>query len=288
MAFTAQDVKDATQSLLDAEAGQFYLDDPDWLPAINMAYQRSMTACRWALANTTGPEEQLAELKVDLLFRANGLGVVDIGNARDANNPVTVNSLKPWSILAVYAEPTRAPLLATAPPTPLPVPANGSLSYYWDGGNTRPIGSAYPVKRMTAEQLAVLATNQYMSGNETLALNSAGQPGHMRSYAYVIAGDQQSINDNTPGQSGALSIILRPLVLSVNAWFWISYLKEPNTLTSMTGTNTGTILFPKSFLRTIADWTLYYISVKQGQAGPGSANTTAQQDAMQLFGMTTS
>lgn len=281
MAFTAQDVKDNAQSLVDAEGGQYYLDQQDWIPAINMAYQRALTACRWELANRSGAEEQLSELKVDLLFRSNGIGVVDLGHAKSATNPATENPFKPWSIVAVYAEPTRAPLLSTAPPTPLPIPANGSLSYYWDGGNTRPVGSAYPVQRMTAEQLAVATTNQYMSGNETLALNSQGQPGHMRSYAYAIAGDQQSINDNIPGDSPNLSIIIKPFALSSNQWFWISYLKEPNTITAMTGSNTGTILFPKSFLRTIADWTLYYLSIKQGDGT--TLNSTAQQDAMALF-----
>lgn len=287
MAFTAQDVKDNAQSLIDAEGSQRYLDDQDWLPAINMAYQRAMTACNWSLANRKGSEEQLAELKIDLLFRTNGIGVVDIGHSKSATNPAQENPFQPWSILAVYAEPERKPLSVTVPVAPYPAPANGSLSYYWDGGGTRPAGSAYPVQRMTAEQLAVANTNQYMSGNEVLALKSDGTPGYMRSYAYAIAGDQQSINDNIPGQTPSLSIILKPFALSVNEWFWITYLREPNTLTAMTGTNTGTILFPKSFLRTMADWTLYYLSIKAGDGGPGNLNTTAQQDAMTLFQFST-
>ena len=287
MAFTAQDVKDNAQSSVDSEGGQFYLDAQDWLPAINMAYQRGITAYRWALANRSVPEEYLSELKVDLLFRTNGIGVIDIGHSKNATNPAQENPFQPWSILAVYAEPVRQPLLSTAPPTPLPVPTNGSLSYYWDGGNTRPTDSSYPVQRMTAEQLAVARTNSSMSGNEVYARKADGTPGHMRSYAYAIAGDQQSINDNLPGQSASLSIILKPFTLCSNEWFWIAYLKEPGQLTAMTGTNTGTILFPRAALRVIADWTLYYLSIKQGDATPGSLRTTAQQDATELFGMTT-
>jgi len=281
MAFTAQDVKDTAQPSVDSEGGQYYLDQQDWLPAISSATQRAMTACRWSLANKSGSEEQLSELKVDLLFRTNGIGVIDIGHAKNATNPAQENPFQPWSILAVYAEPVRQPLLVTAPPTPLPVPANGSLSYYWDGGNTRPTSSDYPVQRVTAEQLAVLSTNQYMSGNEVLARKTDGTPGHMRSYAYAYAGDQQSINDNIPGQSPNLSIILKPFTLSVNEWFWIAYLKEPEAVTDMT----SVILFPKSFLRTLADWTLYYLSIKQGDGT--TLNTTAQQDAATLFGMST-
>jgi hypothetical protein len=139
------------------------------------------------------------------------------------------------------------------------------------------------VQRVTAEQLAVLSTNQYMSGNEVLARKTDGTPGFMRSYAYAYAGDQQSINDNIPGQSPNLSIILKPFTLSVNEWFWIAYLKEPEAVTDMT----SVILFPKSFLRTLADWTLYYLSIKQGEAGVGSLQATVQQDAQALFGMTT-
>lgn len=281
--FTADDVKQMAQPSVDSEGGQFYLDQQDWIPAIGSATQRAMTACRWSMANRSGSEEQLSELKVDLLFRTNGLGVIDIGHAKNATNPAQENPFQPWSILAVYAEPVRQPLLVTAPPTPLPVPANGSLSYYWDGGNTRPVRSDYPVLRMTAEQLAVASTNQYMSGNEVLALKRDGTPGFMRSYAYAYAGDQQSINDNIPGQSPNLSIILKPFALSVNEWFWIAYLKEPEAVTAMT----DVILFPKSFLRTIADWTLYYLSIKAGDGGPGNLNTTAQQDAAALFGMST-
>ncbi len=285
MPITAQQVYDAAAPFVDAQGGQFYLPDQNWLPSINAAYQRALTAYRWQLANSSLSEEQLAELKEDLLFRTNGIGVIDINLSRLATNPATVNALKCWSVLAVYAEPERSVLYPGTPPSVLPAPANTSLSYYWDGGNTRPHGSRFPVKRMTAEELAVAATNRYMAGNEVLALDRAGNPSKMRSYAYAIAGEQQSINDSAPGDQPSISIILKPFALAVNQWFWVSYLRNPNVLTAFTGTNTGTLSLPISMLRTIADWTLQYLSIPQGDGT--TLNSTAQQDAAQLFQMNT-
>lgn len=138
---------------------------------------------------------------------------------------------------------------------------------------------------MTAEELAVAATNRYMAGNEVLALDRAGNPSKMRSYAYAIAGEQQSINDSAPGDQPSISIILKPFALAVNQWFWVSYLRNPNVLTAFTGTNTGTLSLPISMLRTIADWTLQYLSIPQGDGT--TLNSTAQQDAAQLFQMNT-
>lgn len=285
MPITAQQVYDNAKAFVDAEGGQQYLPDQDWLPAINAAYQRAITACNWRLANNKGAEEQLAELQIDLLFRTNGIGVIDIDLARSATNPATVNSLKCWSIIAAYAEPQVAALSPGFPVPAFPAPANGSLTYYWDGASSRPQGSKFPVQRMTKEQLAVANTNRYMAGSEALALDSAGNPSKMRSYAYYIAGDQQSINDNTPGDSPSISLLVKPFALSVNKWFWVSYLRNPNTLTAFTGTNTGTLSLPVSMLRTIADWTLQYLSIKQGDQT--TLNSSAREDASTLFQMST-
>lgn len=285
MAFTAQDVVTAAQQQVDAEASQRYLPDQDWLPAINAAYRRAIAACNFALANRKGSEEQLSELKVDLLFRTNGVGAIDIAKSRLATNALTVNGFKPWSIIAVYAEPQRYSLLPQVPLVAWPIPPNGSLSYYWTGDSSRPSLSNYPVQRVTAEELSVLANNQYMSGNETLALDRTGAPGKMRSYAYAIAGDQHSINDNVPGDTNDLTLLLRPIALSRNTWFWVTYLRAPEPLTTLTGLNTGTIHFPPSMLQMIVEWTLQYLSVPQGDGT--SLYGTADKDAAQLFQLST-
>lgn len=271
----------AASAQVDAEASQRYLPDQDWLPAINAAYRRSIAACNFALANRKGSEEQLSELKMDLLFRTNGVGAIDMGKSRLATNPTTTLGIKTWSILAVYAEPQRYALLPQAPLTAWPIPPNGSLSYYWDGGSSRPSLSDFPVRRVTAEELSVLAKNIYMEGNETLALDSNNNPGKMRSYAYAIAGDQHSINDATPGDTNDMVLLMRPMALVRNAWFWVSFLRAPDPLTAMTGTNTGTIHFPPSFLQTMAEWTLQYLVTKQGDGT--TVYATSDKDAAQLF-----
>lgn len=282
MPITAQQVYDSARPMVDAEGSQRYLPDQDWLPSINAAYQRALTAYRWQLANKSLSEEALAELLVDLLFRTNGIGVIDLNLSRSATNPATVNSLKCWSVIAVYAEPQIAGLLPSVPPPAFPEPANGSLSYYWDGGSSRPRESKFPVQRMTREQLAVASTNRYMAGSEALALDSSGSPSKMRTYGYYIAGDQQSINDNLPGDQPSISLLMKPSALSVNKWFWVSYLRTPNALTAFTGTNTGTLSLPVSMLRIIADWTLEYLAMKQDGV---PLKTTAQEDAAILFQM---
>jgi len=285
MPITAQQVYDSAKAMVDAEGSQRYLLDQDWLPAINAAYQRAITACNWRLANNKGAEEQLSELQVDLMFRTNGIGAIDIDYARSATSPTTLNTLKCWSVIAVYAEPQVASLVPSVPVPAYPQPANNSLSYYWDGSLARPQGSKFPVQRMTKEQLGVANPNRYMAGSEALALTSTGVPSKMRTYAYYIAGNQQSINDSLPGDSPSISLLLKPFALSVNAWFWISYLRNPNELTAFTGTNTGTLSLPVSMLRTIADWTLQYLSIKQGDQT--TLNSTAREDASTLFQMST-
>jgi len=281
MAFTAQEVVDAASGQVDAEASQRYLPEQDWLPAINATYRRAVTACNFALANNKGSEEQTAELKVDLLFRTNGVGAIDIGGARNAEVPAQGNTIKPWSVLAVYAEPERFALVPQVPVQPLPEPPNSSLTYYYAGGSSRPASSKFPVQRITAEQLAVVANNIMLPGNERLALDGNNNPGKMRSYAYAIAGDQHSINDSNPGDMPGLTLLMRPIALSRVKWFWVSYLRAPETLTAMTGPNTGTVHLPLSMLQTFAEWTLQYLSVKQGDGT--TLYGVADRDAAQLF-----
>lgn len=285
MAFTAEELVIASAGQVDAEASQRYLPEQDWLPAINAAYRRALAACNFALANRKGSEEQLSELKHDLLFRTNGVGAIDLGASRLATSPPTPFPYKVWSVLAVYAEPQRVALLPQSPLSPWPSPPNGSLSYYWTGDSSRPALSNFPVHRHTVEELAVLANNRFLSGNEILALDSQGNPGKMRSYAYAIAGDEHSINDSLPGDTPGTTILLRPLALSRNAWFWVSFLRDPGALSAMTGTNTGTILFPRSFMQPMAAWTLQYLSIKQGDGT--TLYGTQEKDAAELFQLST-
>ena len=261
--FTAQELKALAAPSVDAEGGQFYLDDQDWIPNINSAIQRAVTACNVALASKKGSEEQLIELKEDRVFQSNQYGGIAINDcAPDIGH-------KLWSVMAVYAEPI------TVPQT-VPVALDPARTYWM---NVAPVGSKYPVQRMTAEQLAVAQDNMLMSGNEVLALKADGTPGNMRTYAYYLMGKRLVPDGALVATDG--EIFIKPFALSSVKPFWVSYLRVPSAITTMA----DTVDFPRSMMRTLADWTLQYMSIKQGDAT--TLNSTSQQDAMQLFQMST-
>ena len=243
------------RAMIDDEGSQRYLQNQDKIPAFNSAISRALTAGNWALANRKGSEEALIELKEDRVFQSNFFGGIALNNAVPALGHTV------WSILAIYAEPITVPVVTTILGTPAQTVLVGAV----------PTGSAFPVRRMTAEQIAVARTNMYMDGNEVLAA------GPMRTYAYYSMGtrsDNQNIIQATQGE-----LFITPASLASRKQFWVSYLRTPQTITSPA----DVIDFPQSMKRTLADWACQYISTKQGEAGAGSLYSIAEKDAAQLF-----
>ncbi len=245
---------------IDAEWSERYLPEQDYIPNINSAISKAMTAIGWAMANRDGSEEALRDSTFTRIFQTNSQGGVAI------SDPTLVAALGHgiWNVLAVYAEP-----LTVEPPTLPPIPANVSKwrdDLSWSGSGSR-------VERITLEEVPMIRNNRFMLGNEVLAANTK-----RRSYSYYIVG-----NASTSGYaSGGGEVRVLPQSITGAQLVAISYIAEPLEL-NVNNYLTAQIPLPQSFRRTLADWALGYMAIKQGDGTV--LKTTVEQDAAQLFQM---
>lgn len=260
---TYSELKAVMQANLDAEGSERYLDVQDYIPAINSAVSRAMTAISFMMAQRDNTEEAVRDLTYVRMFQTNSQGGVAI------SDPALLASLGHgiWNVLAVYAEPI------TVEPNPAILPLNPNQSVYRDDLSWS--GSGQPVERVTLEEVPVLRTNRFMSGNETLA----DKP-KRRTYAYYIVGNGSSNSYS----SGTGEIRVLPQSQVNQKLVAIAYLANPIELDA-NNYLTAQIQFPQSMKRTLADWALQYIAWKQGDGTNLQMN--AQKDAMELFQMTT-
>lgn len=258
---TYSELKAVMQANLDAEGSERYLDVPDYVPAINSAVSRAMTAIGWAMANRDGSEEALRDLTYTRIFQTNSEGGVAI------SDPALLADLGHgiWNVLAVYARPETVEFQIITPVAPSASLYRNDLS--WSG-------SGSPVERVTLEEVPVLRDNAFLSGNEVLA----DKPKRV-TFAYYIVGNASS---NSYG-SGPGEIRVLPKSVTKKSLVAISYLANPTELTP-TNYTTAQIEFPQSMKRTLADWALQYIAWKQGDGTNLQMN--AQKDAQELFQLT--
>ncbi len=249
---TGTDIWNTMQARLDAEGSERYLPDQDIIPAINSAIQRAMTAVGWALANRKGSEEQLSELTNIKIFQTNSEGGVNL------DDPSLGHGI--WNVLGVYAR----PFTVEQNPPILPLPANQSQyrdSLSWSG-------SGDPVERVTLEEVPKIRTNIFRNGNEIMASN----PNRV-TFSYYIPGDASS----TSYSSGGRELRILPKSVASTSLVAIAYLKTPSEVSDLT----DQVEFPRSFLLALADWSLQYISYKQGDTA--TLHVLASKDAAELF-----
>jgi hypothetical protein len=260
---TYQELESTMAANLDAEGSDRYLPEQDYVPAINSAVSRAMTAIGYVMANRDGSEEAIRELTYTRIFQTNSEGGVAI------SDPALVSDLGHgiWNVLAVYARPEVIPSTAT------PSAQQDQVSLYRD--DVAFSGSGDPVERVTLEEIAVLRNNAFMSGNEVLASN----PKRV-TFSYYIVGNAGS----TGYDSGIGEVRVLPKSVTSKSFVGISYLANPVELTPANYT-TVQIPFPQSMKRTLADWALQYIAWKQGDGTNLQVN--AQRDAQELFQLAT-
>jgi len=258
---TYAELKEVMAANLDAEGSERYLDVQDYVPAINSAISRAMTAIGWSIANRKGSEEALRDLTYVRIFQTNSEGGVSIGDT--ATLLLLGHSI--WNVLGVYAQPetVQQQTLIAAP--------NYKSLYRKDLAWS---GSGSPVERVTLEEVPVLRNNAFLSGNEVLASN----PKRV-TFAYYIVGDASS--DGYPSSTGEIRVL--PKSVTSKSLVAISYLAQPTELNANNYAN-AQIEFPQSMKRTLADWALQYISWKQGDGTNLQAN--AMRDAQELFQLT--
>jgi hypothetical protein len=246
---------------IDAEWSERYLPEQDYIPAINSAVSKAMTAIGWAMANRDGSEEALRDSTFTRIFQTNSQGGVAI------SDPTLVAALGHgmWNVLAVYAEPFTVEQQSIQPQPPYTSVWRDDLA--WSGTGSR-------VERVTLEEVPLIRNNGFTLGNEVWAANPK-----RRSYSYYIVGNAATAG--YPSGGGELRVL--PQSITSSALIGISYIAEPIELTPANYL-TAQLPLPQSFKRTLADWALGYIAIKQGDQTV--LKTTIEQDASMLFQMT--
>jgi hypothetical protein len=226
------------------------------IASINAAVERATSALGWAMANNKGSEEALRELTNLRIFQTNSQGGINL------NDPTLGHTI--WNVLGVYARPE----LVTAG-TISSVPNNVSL-YRPDLAFS---GTGSPVERITLEEVPVVRNSIVRNGNEVFA----GNPKRV-TFAYYIIGNASS----SGYVSGSSELRVLPNSQTGRTFIAMSYIQQP---TRMVDEN-SVVEFPQFMLRTLAEWTLSYLVIPQGDGT--TMYSTAEKDAAQLLGFTIS
>jgi hypothetical protein len=152
------------------------------------------------------------------------------------------------NVLAVYPQPLTEQTQTITPNTASLVRSDLTFA-----------GPTTPCQRVTHEMVPMIRNNSSMRGNEVLAANDS-----RRSWAYYL-------------NAGVVNLLPKSQAASIIAA--VAYIQKFENMTS----TTSTVNLPPFMADILADWALYYISVKQDTQGQGVGNFAAQ-DAAQLFG----
>lgn len=226
------------------------------IASINAAVERATSALGWAMANNKGPEEALRELTLLRVFQTNSQGGINL------NDPTLGHTI--WNVLGVYARPelVTGGVIDATPPNQSKYRPDLSFS-----------GTGSPVERVTLEEIPIIRNSIVRNGNEVFASN----PKRV-TFAYYIIGDASS----SGYASGSSELRVIPKSQTGRTFIAMSYLKQP---TRMVDEN-SVVEFPQFMLRPLAEWTLSYLVVAQGDGT--TMYSTAEKDAAQLFGFTAS
>ena len=230
---SAQELRNALASALDAEGSEHYTDTLDYIPAMNVATKWLTSVINAALGQNKIGEEFFRDISYAGVFMTNN------------NSRVSLNVFpsEVWSILAIYIDPE------TEVDSSLPVPAtpDPKQSYYLS--NLIHVFASVDCKRLTVEQWANNVLNPFEHGYDGDQICD-----NLKFYAYL-----NPINYSIAGASTKMQQLeIRPK--SPNEMVTIFWAKKPNTIVSLT----DTIDFPSSVFDLLFNKALNYISYKQG------------------------
>jgi hypothetical protein len=232
---------------LDAEGSDHYLDDLDYIPAINAALKWLTMVINSAYGQDKLGEEIFRELSYSGVFTTDD-------NSRISFN-VFPNNV--WTIQAIMIDPTLESL-GNAPVL------DPKRSYY--RVDLLHLESEIESKRLSIEQWAKTKNNPFEYGYDGDQLCNG-----LKRYAYL-----NPVTYRTDGNINHLKEIqIRPKL--VNKEVTIFWTKQPTVITNIT----EDIDFPESVFQLIFDKALQYISYKQGDAT--NLFTVTQQDISLLL-----
>lgn len=248
--FTALELRNQLAFALDAEGSEHYLDNVDYIPAINAAMKWLTSVVNAAYGQGKIGEEFFRELSYSGVFQTS------------VNSRISFNTFpsEVWTILAVYPHPD------VQVDTDLPIPNTPDIykSYYLS--NLIHLDSDYSCKRLNIEEWAVNKVNPFEAGFDAEYVCP-----DLRRYAYLSPVNYNGMATGTMSQE----LEIRPKLSNKKVTiFWV---KKPDVITNIN----DTIGFPNSVFQLLFNKSLFYISFKQGDGT--TINSVSNADIQQLL-----
>lgn len=246
----AQDLRNQMAFALDAENSDHYLDDLDYIPAINASVKWLTNVVNAAYGQDKLGEEFFRDLAYSGVFQTTNTSRVSLN----------VFPSEVWTILGVYANP-KTSVIAGYPPVVTP---DVNTSYFLS--NLRHLSSYDSCKRLSVEEWATNASNPFEAGYDGDQICDA-----LKLYAYMAPFNYQGVNSGV----NSAELEIRPAI--VNGKVTVFWAKKPSVITSLS----QNIEFPSSVFQVLFDKALSYIAYKQGDQTSIYGVTT--QDIQQLL-----
>jgi len=250
MPILASNIISLVESALDAEGSDYYTDQQDYIPAINLGQKFLVSLINSHLGGKKFAEEYYRELIKSRVFQTSQYSRID----------VTPINEKVWTMLSVTVEPTLN--------TPF-IPSNviGGLSV------PRPdlfmVSGGKACQRLTVEEWAINIDNPFEAGYN-LEPNSIN-----KDYAYLTHLDYNFIPPFSPALASPNEINIRPFIPQLPVV--IVFVKIPSTITAAT----DNLDFPESFTDIMVQATLRQIAFKQGDRT--TISTLSNQDMIMML-----
>jgi hypothetical protein len=228
-----QELRNQLAFALDAEGSDHYIDELDYIPAINASVKWLTNVINSAVGEDKMSEEFFRDLTFSGVFRTDDCSRVSLN----------VFPSDVWSILAVYVNPKTRDIDGQTPP----VTSDDTISYFLN--NLFHKSSDISCKRLSIEEWATSKPNPFEDGYDGDSICD-----ELKRYAYL-----NPINyKNTNTGNSAKSLEIRPDIINDNVTiFWV---KKPSVVTAIT----DEIEFPDSVFQLLFNKALNYISYKQG------------------------
>jgi len=247
---SAQELRNQMAFALDAENSDHYLDQLDYIPAINAAIKWLTNVVNAAYGQDKLGEEFFRDLAYSGVFKTTNTSRVSLN----------VFPSEVWTILGVYANP-KTEKIAGYPPVPTP---DVTRSYFLSDELHR--SSTDSCKRLSVEEWSTNASNPLEAGYDGNQICDA-----LKLYAYLAPANYQGVNIGNK----AAEIEIRPS--SVNGKVTVFWAKKPSVITTLA----ENIEFPNSVFQLLFDKALSYIAYKQGDQT--SIYSVTAQDIQQLL-----
>jgi hypothetical protein len=247
---SAQELRNQMAFALDAENSDHYLDQLDYIPAINAAIKWLTNVVNAAYGEDKLGEEFFRDLAYSGVFKTTNTSRVSLN----------VFPSEVWTILGIYANP-KTEKIAGYPPVPTP---DVTRSYFLS--DELHISSYDSCKRLNVEEWATNASNPFEAGYNGDQICDA-----LKLYAYLSPFNYQGVNST----SKSSEVEIRPTIK--NGKVTVFWAKKPSVITSLN----QNVEFPNSVFQLLFDKALSYIAYKQGDQT--SIYSVTAQDIQQLL-----